>query len=42
MRATHNTHAEVRGQLVGVSSLLSHVGSRDGTQAVRLGGKQLY
>lgn len=36
-----DVHVEVRAQLVGTNSLL-HVHPRDGTQAVRFGGRSLY
>lgn len=38
----HGTHAEDRGQLVGINYLLFLVGSRYQSEAIRLGNKCLY
>lgn len=39
---SHGSHVKVRGQLTGVSFLLSLCGSGNQIQAVRLGGKCLH
>ena len=40
--ACHSARVEVRGQSVGVSSLLLPVDLRDQTQVIRLGSQYLY